>query len=188
MEDNTKKQAKKFKTSMPEQEPSKRVKNFEEVALGYKEEQALMEASRCIQCKIPKCIDGCPVGIDIKSFINMITKKDYKGALEKIREKNSLPAICGRVCPQEDQCEKTCVLGIKNEPVGIGRLERFVADLEEKNVFKKGNVLKKTNKNTKIAIVGSGPAGLTCAGELAKMGYEATIFEALHEPDRKSVV
>jgi len=186
MEDTTKKQLKKFKTSMSEQKPSERVKNFDEVALGYNEEQALKEASRCIQCKVPKCIEGCPVGIDIKSFINMITKKDYKGALIKIREKNSLPAICGRVCPQEDQCEKKCIVGIKNEPVGIGRLERFVADWEEKNSFENSNesnnVLKNTKKRAKVAIIGSGPAGLTCAGELSKMGYNPTIFEALHEP------
>lgn len=208
MTNNSRKKIIKQKTPMPEQQPLKRSKNFNEVALGYNEEQALKEASRCLQCKLPRCIEGCPVGIDIKSFINLITKKDYKGALEKIREKNSLPAICGRVCPQEEQCEKKCIVGIKNEPVAIGRLERFVADWNEKNKNNPGlsddnlenavSEFEKTQhesekeskskasgkfkKNEKVAVVGSGPAGLTCAGELAKMGYNVTIFEALHEP------
>ncbi len=208
MTESKKKIIQKQKTPMPEQHPSDRNKNFNEVALGYNEKQALNEASRCIQCKVPRCIEGCPVGIDIKSFINLITKKDYSGALEKIREKNSLPAICGRVCPQEDQCEKKCIVGIKNEPVGIGRLERFVADWNEKNKsnlkgsddnlenaiseFEKiqqegqkkfnGSTSEELKNIAKVAVVGSGPAGLTCAGELAKMGYEVTVFEALHEP------
>ena len=210
MEENKKKQIKKTKTAMSEQQPQSRIKNFDEVALGYTEKQAIEEAERCIQCRIPKCIEGCPVEIDIKSFINLITRKDFRGALEKIREKNSLPAICGRVCPQEDQCEKKCVLGIKNEPVAIGRLERFAADWFDKNegsgnnnsnsdsletafaglekIYddnKQAGIKNKSGKSGKkesVAVVGSGPAGLTCAGELAKMGYKVTIFEALHEP------
>jgi glutamate synthase (NADPH/NADH) small chain len=190
---------KKFKTKIPEQDPNERINNFKEVALGYREEDALAEASRCLQCKVPKCIDGCPVGIDIKGFINLISNKDYAGALDKIREKNSLPAICGRVCPQEDQCEKKCIVGIRNEPVAIGRLERFVADWcfsrenkennnkKEAVSFNARGTIKATTarfgeaKKGKVAVVGSGPAGLTCAGELAKMGYKAVIFEALHE-------
>ncbi len=168
------------KTKMPEQDPQKRIKNFNEVALGYSEQDALKEASRCLQCKNPKCIEGCPVDIDIKSFIDLIDKKEFGKALDKIREKNSLPAICGRVCPQEDQCEKECILGKRREPVAIGRLERFLGDY---GLEKESKGMKKTKKEFKheIAVIGSGPAGLTCAGELAKMGYKVTIFEALHK-------
>ncbi|MDD5660075.1 MAG: NADPH-dependent glutamate synthase [Actinomycetota bacterium] len=191
MENNNNKEneklKKKFKTKMPEQQPDKRMRNFNEVALGYNEEEAILEASRCLQCKKPKCIEGCPVEIDIKSFIGLIAKKDFKGALSKIREKNSLPAICGRVCPQEDQCEKMCILGIKNEPVAIGRLERFAADFEDSKDCAESDSVSSVKKErisenkSKVAVVGSGPAGLTCASELAKRGYKVTIFEALHK-------
>lgn len=168
------------RTPIAEQEPSKRRSNFDEVALGYTEDEAITEASRCLQCKNPRCIDGCPVGIDIKSFIDLISQKRYDEALERIRETNSLPAICGRVCPQEDQCEKTCILGIRDDPVAIGRLERFVADNEDKTKKHKKKI-KSSRKGIKAAVIGSGPAGLTCAGELAKMGYDVTLFEALHK-------
>lgn len=172
---------------MPEQDPVKRSANFNEVTLGYTEEDALREASRCIQCKNPQCIKGCPVEIDIKEFIRLIREKKFDEALEKIREKNGLPAICGRVCPQEDQCEKECILGSKEDPVAIGRLERYVADREMKHIAEGikecawSEVTKKCTKE-KVAVIGSGPAGLVCAAELAKMGYRATIFEALHKP------
>jgi len=189
IEKNIEKKAKKEKiprVKMPEQDPMKRNKNFNEVTLGYTEEDALIEASRCLRCKKPKCVKGCPVEIDIKGFIELISDKKFEGSLEKIREMNALPAICGRVCPQEDQCEKLCILGIKDEPVAIGRLERFVADWEMKRIaegVKECAYSEVTNKCTKekIAVIGAGPAGLTCAGELAKMGYQATIFEALHK-------
>jgi len=192
------------RTKMPEQSPAERVKNFSEVALGYSDDDAVRESMRCLQCKKPRCIEGCPVGIDIKGFIGLISERQFDKALEKIRETNSLPAICGRVCPQEDQCEKECILGIKDDPVAIGRLERFVADkelAEEKKSKKEtgseeGKIpyeLRSNNSDkkgawsdgswkAKVAVVGSGPAGLTCAGELAKMGYKVTIFEALHKP------
>jgi glutamate synthase (NADPH) small chain len=175
------------RVDMPEQDPVKRSGNFDEVALGYSEEDALLEASRCIQCKNPTCIKGCPVGIDIKSFIGLIQEKKFDEALDKIREKNGLPAICGRVCPQEDQCEKSCVLGIRGKPVAIGRLERFVADREMKRIAdgtEESTWSKATRECTKekIGVIGSGPAGLTCAAELAKLGYQVTIFEALHKP------
>lgn len=166
---------------MPVQDARARVKNFSEVALGYSEEEALREASRCLLCKKPKCIEGCPVEIDIPAFIGHIKNREYQQAISKIKEKNNLPAICGRVCPQENQCEKYCVRGKKSEPVAIGRLERFVADWELKN----GHVQKpvtavKTGK--KVAIIGSGPAGLTAAADLARFGHQVTIFEALHTP------
>jgi len=175
------------RVDMPEQDPLKRIKNFDEVTLGYSEEEALIEASRCVRCRNAPCIKGCPVGIDIKSFIELIQQKKFDEALDKIREKNGLPAICGRVCPQEDQCEKNCILGIKGKPVAIGRLERFVADREMRLVdegAKECDWAKTTKECTKekVAIVGSGPAGLTCATELAKLGYQVTLFEALHEP------
>ena len=183
------------RTSMPEQNPEERIKNFKEVALGYTEEDAIKESTRCLQCKNPRCIEGCPVDIDIKSFIDLISKKEFDKALDKIREKNSLPAICGRVCPQEDQCEEKCILAVKDKPVAIGRLERFVADRKlsknsitgnESNGCRENNNSKSKeldckSSNKKIAIIGSGPAGLTCAGELAKKGYKVTIFEALHK-------
>lgn len=166
---------------MPKQEAKLRVRNFNEVALGYSAQQAVKEAGRCLQCKKPSCISGCPVNIDIPGFIKLITEKDFEGAFYKIRENNSLPAICGRVCPQESQCEKLCVLGKRGEPVAIGRLERFVADYSlQKRKIKVEKVAKSNGK--RVAVVGSGPAGLTVAGELAKMGYEVTVFEGLHKP------
>ncbi len=172
---------------MPQQDPLKRNKNFNEVALGYTEKEALLEASRCLQCKNPTCIKGCPVGIDIKSFIGLIQGKKFDEALDKIREKNGLPAICGRVCPQEDQCEKECILGTRGKPVAIGRLERYVADREMKQIEKgiKKNACPEGAKKCikeKVAVIGSGPAGLTCGAELARLGYRVTIFEALHKP------
>lgn len=173
------------RVKMPEQPAGDRIKNFKEVELGLSEQQAVEESFRCLQCKKPICIDGCPVEIDIKSFIKLIGEKEYQKALDKIREKNALPAICGRVCPQEDQCEKKCVLGIKNDPVAIGKLERFVSDFGEKEKKDKNKLEKSTHTSggnvIKTAVIGSGPAGLTCAGELAKLGHEVTIFEALHK-------
>jgi len=168
--------------AMPEQDPHVRAKNFEEVTLGYTEDNALTEASRCLQCKKPFCITGCPVGIDIKSFIALIAEKDYKGALAKIKESSLLPAVCGRVCPQEEQCEKVCIVGKKQEPVAIGRLERFVADwgAQQKGEMALPKMAKKTGK--KVAIVGGGPSGLTAAFDLRVMGHDVTIFEALHKP------
>ncbi|HLB24817.1 MAG TPA: NADPH-dependent glutamate synthase [Nitrospirota bacterium] len=165
---------------MPEQDAHVRAKNFEEVTLGYDEGQALLEASRCLQCKKPFCIAGCPVGIDIKSFIGLITSKDYLGALGKIKESSLLPAVCGRVCPQEMQCEKVCVLGKKGDPVAIGRLERFVADFQGKHG---GGELPKAAPPTgkKIAVVGGGPSGLTAAFDLTVMGHKVVVFEALHK-------
>lgn len=167
------------KNKMPEQDPKVRAHNFNEVALGYTEELAVAEANRCLHCKVPHCRKGCPVEVDIPEFIAKIKEKDFVGADEKIKESNSLPAICGRVCPQENQCEKYCVMGIKGEPVGIGRLERFVADYCMQKDTEK---IEKTVKDDmpKVAIIGSGPAGLACAGDLAKLGYQVTIFEALH--------
>lgn len=162
-----------------EQPVEERIKNFFEVSFGLNEELALLEAKRCLECKNPVCIEGCPVRIDIPGFIKLILEKDYVGAVNKIREANYLPAICGRVCPQEDQCEIVCLLGKKHEPVAIGKLERFVADFEmAHNLFETPVINNHIDK--KVAVVGSGPAGLTCAAELAKMGYKVTIFEALH--------
>jgi len=162
----------------PKQDPRKRSKNFEEVVLGYSEEQALAEASRCLTCPNPQCISGCPVGIDIPAFIKFIKEKNYAGAISKIKEKNSLPAICGRVCPQEEQCQKNCIMGRKGESVSIGRLERFVADIENE----KGITVKSPNKcnGKRVAVVGAGPAGLTVASDLAKLGYHIVVYEALH--------
>lgn len=162
-----------------EQSPDERKHNFNEVSFGVDEERALIEAARCLECQNPVCQDGCPVNIDIRSFIQMIYEKDYVGAVNKIRESNYLPAICGRVCPQEEQCEKVCTLGKKHDPVAIGKLERFVADYEFKHNLFTPPVIK-DNRPEKIAVVGSGPAGLTCAAELAKLGYKVTVFEALH--------
>jgi glutamate synthase (NADPH) small chain len=153
--------------------------NFLEVSFGFDEERSVTESARCLECKEPLCTNGCPVGIDIRGFIQLVMQKDYVGAVNKIREANYLPAICGRVCPQETQCEELCVLGKKLSPVAIGKLERFVADYEMKNnLFVSPVVTEK--REEKVAIVGSGPSGLTCAAELAKMGYQVTIFEALH--------
>ena len=165
---------------MPEQDPLRRRNNFEEVNLGFTEELAKMEALRCLQCPKAVCIDGCPVHVKISDFIALVAEGDMNGAAAKLKEDNLLPAICGRVCPQEEQCESKCVVGKKNEPVAIGRLERFVADYERNNSGIRTPELKpKTGK--KIAIVGSGPAGLSCAGDLVQMGHEVTVFEALHE-------
>jgi glutamate synthase (NADPH/NADH) small chain len=162
-----------------EQDPAERSRNFSEVSHGLDEERAAIEAQRCLECKDPICQDGCPVNIDIRTFVQLIYQKDYAGAVNKIREANYLPAICGRVCPQESQCEAECTLGKKHDPVAIGKLERFVADYEMlHNAFTPPVV--KEHRAGKVAIVGSGPAGLTCAAELAKLGYKVTIFEALH--------
>ncbi|MCL2359434.1 MAG: NADPH-dependent glutamate synthase [Nitrososphaerota archaeon] len=160
------------------QQPAVRIKNFDEVVLGYTEEQALSEASRCLKCREPKCVTGCPVGVDIPGFIGFIQQKNYDAAIDKIKERNSLPAICGRVCPQEEQCQKTCILGIRGEPISIGRLERFAADLEQKKQLVASPIKGLVGK--KVAVVGAGPAGLTVAADLAKLGYSVTIFEALH--------
>ena len=161
------------------QAPEERVKNFNEVELGYNDEEALQEASRCLNCKIPRCVEGCPVNIMIPNFIKAIKDGDLKQAYEIISESSSLPAVCGRVCPQEKQCESKCVKGIKGDAISIGSLERYVADQAILNNF---NSIKQVEKNGhKIAVVGSGPAGLTCAGELAKNGYDVTIYEVLHK-------
>ncbi|MBI5020441.1 MAG: NADPH-dependent glutamate synthase [Ignavibacteriales bacterium] len=163
-----------------EQSPEERNRNFIEVSAGLDEERALIEAARCLECKNPVCIEGCPVVIDIRTFIQLILQKDYIGAVNKIREANYLPSICGRVCPQESQCELVCTLGKKHEPVAIGKLERFVADFEfAHNLFSSPVITNHINQ--KVAIVGSGPSGLTAAAELAKLGYKVTIFEALHD-------
>lgn len=166
------------KVAIPEQEPEIRAKNFEEVSLGYTEEMAVEEASRCLNCKAMPCVSGCPVNVRIPAFIKKITEKDYEGAYETIHLSSSLPAVCGRVCPQERQCESRCVRGKNGEPVGIGRLERFAADWHMQN--SQMPVQKLEANGHKIAVVGGGPAGLTCAGDLAKRGYEVTIFEAFH--------
>ena len=168
------------KNPMPSLEPDIRNKCFDEVALGYTEENALNEADRCLNCKHKPCVSGCPVGINIPGFISKIKEKDYEGAFDIIHQSSALPAVCGRVCPQEVQCEAKCVRGIKGEPVGIGRLERFVADYH--NNHKKEENVKPNSNGHKVAIIGSGPAGLTCAGSLGQKGYDVTIFEALHTP------
>lgn len=166
------------KTAMPEQEPNVRNKNFDEVTLGYTEEMAQEEAQRCLHCKTKPCVNGCPVSVHIPDFIGCITKGDYEGAYREIKLTNSLPAVCGRVCPQESQCEHNCVRGIKGEPVGIGRLERFVADWHMKNGKEEETHVEPNGH--KVAVVGAGPAGLTCAGDLAGLGYAVTVFEAFH--------
>ena len=166
------------KNEMPSQAPDVRNKNFLEVALGYTEEQALDEAQRCLHCKNKPCVAGCPVGIHIPDFIAKVAEGDFEGAYQIITQQSSLPAVCGRVCPQETQCEQKCVRGIKGEPVGIGRLERFVADWHNKNVCEAPQ--RPAPNGHKVAIIGSGPSGLTCAGDLAKKGYAVTVFEALH--------
>ncbi|MDO5725257.1 MAG: NADPH-dependent glutamate synthase [Tissierellia bacterium] len=161
-------------------DPIERIKNFKEVCLGYTEEEAVLEAKRCLQCKNPKCVPLCPVNIDIPGFIKAISQRDFLLAYEILSDYTSLPAVCGRVCPQEDQCEKTCILGIKGDPIAIGKLERFAADWALENNIRREFTFDKKNK--KVAIVGSGPAGISCAGELIKLGYEVTIFESLHQP------
>ncbi|MDI3310394.1 MAG: NADPH-dependent glutamate synthase [Thermoanaerobacterium sp.] len=168
------------KVQMPEQEPNVRNKNFKEVALGYEENMAVEEAERCIQCKNQPCVEGCPVHVKIPEFIKLIANRDFEGAYQKIKETNNLPAICGRVCPQESQCESVCTRGKKGEPVAIGRLERFAADWHMKS--KEDKIEKTATNGKKVAVIGSGPAGLSCAGDLAKMGYDTTIFEAFHTP------
>ncbi len=168
------------KNPMPEQNPEIRAKNFEEVALGYTEEMAIDEAKRCLNCKHKPCVNGCPVNVRIPEFISHIQKGDFEGAYEVIRMTNALPAICGRVCPQETQCEQICVRGVKGQPVAIGRLERFAADWAIAHGLNHQTPAEKNGK--RVAVVGSGPAGLTCAGDLAKLGYEVTVFEALHTP------
>lgn len=166
------------KNPMPEQAPEVRNKNFDEVALGYTEEQAIDEAKRCLNCKNKPCVGGCPVHIHIPAFIAKVAEGEFEEAYKIITEASSLPAVCGRVCPQESQCEQRCVRGIKGEPVAIGRLERFVADRH--NALAKKNAEKPIPNSHKVAVIGSGPSGLACAGELAKKGYEVTVFEALH--------
>ena len=167
------------KTPVREQEPSVRATNFDEVCLGYNKEEAMEEATRCINCKNAQCIKGCPVAINIPKFIEEVKNGQIEDAYHTISESSALPAICGRVCPQESQCEGKCIRGIKGEPISIGKLERFVADWATENEIKP--VVTAEKKGKKVAVIGSGPSGLTCAGDLAKMGYDVTIFEALHE-------
>ncbi|HCW54698.1 MAG TPA: glutamate synthase (NADPH), homotetrameric [Clostridium sp.] len=162
-----------------EQKPEIRAKNFKEVCLGYNEDEAVKESSRCLNCKNPKCVTGCPVSINIPAFVARIKDNDFEGAAKEIAKYSSLPAVCGRVCPQEKQCEGKCVLGIKGEPLSIGKLERFIADWSHENNIDLTN--KKPSNGMKVAVIGAGPSGLTCAGDLAKIGYEVTIFEALHK-------
>ena len=162
-----------------EQDPQVRAKNFEEVCLGYNKEEAMAEASRCIGCKNAQCVKGCPVSIDIPAFIGKVKTGEIEEAYQIISESSALPAVCGRVCPQESQCEGKCIRGFKGDPVSIGKLERFVADYAREQGIKPAGA--KEKKGKKVAVIGSGPAGLTCAGDLAKMGYDVTIFEALHE-------
>ena len=168
------------KNPMPAQDPVERARNFNEVAMGYSAEAAAAEASRCLMCKNKPCSAGCPVEVDIPAFIELAAQQDFAGAIKKLKEKNVLPGVCGRVCPQENQCEKYCTLGKKHEPVAIGRLERFCADWELANGLLPQQTSSPNGK--KVAVLGSGPAGLTCAADLAKMGFKVTIFEALHMP------
>ena len=167
------------KVPVREQDPKVRATNFEEVCYGYNKEEAVEEASRCIHCKNAKCVTGCPVNIDIPDFIGAVKEGNFEEAYQIISKSSALPAICGRVCPQESQCEGKCIRGIKGEPVSIGKLERFVADWARENGIKPAPAAEKNGH--KVAVIGSGPAGLTCAGDLAKLGYDVTIFEALHK-------
>lgn len=168
------------KVKMPEQDPDIRNKNFDEVSLGYTPEMAMEEAQRCLHCKNKPCVGGCPVNVPIPEFIEKVAEGDFEAAYQVITRENALPAICGRVCPQEDQCEGRCVRGIKGEPVGIGRMERFVADY---HMAKGDTTVPEIEKNgIKVAVIGCGPSGITCAGELARKGYDVTVFEALHKP------
>jgi glutamate synthase (NADPH/NADH) small chain len=180
-EKKKKKPIQKTRTPMPEQDPGERVRNFDEVPFGYTPEQARQEAARCTQCKKPQCICGCPVGVDIPGFLGLVAEGEFAAAARLIKTTNALPAICGRVCPQETQCEERCVLGKKFEPVAIGRLERFAADYERQN-----DLIELPQKQAplgkKIAVIGAGPAGLTVAGDLILLGYEVTVFEAFHKP------
>lgn len=171
---------KNIRVPVREQDPKARTVNFEEVSYGYNAEEAFLEASRCIQCKNPKCVAGCPVNIQIPRFIKAVLDGDMPGAASIIAQDSSLPAVCGRVCPQESQCEGACIMGIKNEPISIGKLERYVADWARKNNF--STVTKAVPNGKKVAVIGSGPAGLACATDLAKAGCDVTIFEALHKP------
>jgi len=167
-------------TEMPKQSPEERKKNFDEVAKGYTKELALEEAARCLSCKNPQCVKGCPVNIDIPSFISLVKEEKFKEAAKRVKEFNALPAICGRVCPQENQCQKFCILGIRGDPIEIGRLERFVADYERDVGVEMPDAVKDIGH--KVAVIGAGPAGLTTAAELRKIGHEVEIFEALHVP------
>lgn len=171
-----------MRNPMPEQPADVRNKNFEEVALGYTKEMAVDEAQRCLNCPKPRCVMGCPVNVEIPAFIHAVAQGDFAEAFKILKRKTTLPAVCGRVCPQENQCEGKCVLGIKGEPVAIGRLERFVADYAREHGLDAVNEDMPERKSKKVAIVGSGPSGLTCAGDLAKLGYDVTLFEALHAP------
>ena len=173
------------KSPMPHQLPEVRNKNFDEVALGYTEEMAIEEATRCLNCKNKPCVSACPVHVNIPAFIERVANGDFEAAYKIITESNSLPAVCGRVCPQESQCESRCVRGIKGEPVAIGRLERFVADWHNAHVTEKAQAPE--SNGHKVAVVGSGPSGLTCAGDLAKKGYKVSVFEALHTAGRDEV-
>ena len=165
---------------MPKQTPEERAHNFREVAVGYTEENALAEAERCLQCREAPCIKGCPVEVGIPAFIKLVRECRFKEAAKQIKEKNSLPAVCGRVCPQEEQCQAKCTVGKIGDPISIGRLERFVADWERQNGYGIPEKCPPTGK--KVAVVGAGPAGLTVAADLIKLGHEVTIFEALHKP------
>ena len=167
------------KVPVREQDPAARAKNFDEVCYGYNKEEAMEEASRCINCKNAKCIEGCPVSINIPAFIHEVKEGNFEEAYKIIGKSSALPAVCGRVCPQESQCEGKCIRGIKGEPISIGKLERFVADYALENDIKPEKA--ETTNGHKVAVIGSGPAGLTCAGDLAKLGYDVTVFEALHE-------
>ena len=167
------------KVPVREQDPGVRAHNFEEVCLGYNKEEAMAEASRCLNCKNPQCVSGCPVSINIPGFIAKVKDGDFKAAYDILSESSSLPAVCGRVCPQERQCESKCIRGIKGEAISIGKIERFVADWAAENGIKPAPASEKKGK--KVAVIGAGPSGLTCAGDLAKMGYDVTIFEALHK-------
>ncbi|MFO8048445.1 MAG: NADPH-dependent glutamate synthase [Desulfosudaceae bacterium] len=177
----SKKKEKIARQAMPEQPAAERARNFDEVPLGLTPEAAVREAERCLQCKKPSCVDGCPVGVDIPGFIQLIKDGDFTGSIQKIWERNSLPAVCGRVCPQEMQCEGTCVLGKKDDPVAIGNLERFVADYERAQ-RQAATPVKAAPTGKKVAVIGAGPAGLTVAGDLIVKGHEVTIFEAFHKP------
>jgi len=179
--ENKEKKEKLPRQKMPEQDPKVRIHNYNEVPFGYSEETAMKEASRCLQCKKPGCRGGCPVGVDIPAFVGLIAEGKFIEAAWKLKEDSALPAVCGRVCPQEDQCEKFCIVGKKGEPVAVGRLERFAADYERNSGQVKIPELA-TKNGKKVAVVGAGPSGLTVAGDLIKLGYDVTIYEALHKP------